>query len=54
MSNGRLTRGITEFLGIVGSAIAVSAATRNRTPARDADLVRLGIEPARFREIKRF
>ena len=54
MSNRSLTRGIVEFLDIVGSAIAVSAATRERRPARDADLRRLGIDPARFREIERF
>jgi hypothetical protein len=54
MSSRSLTRGIVEFLDIVGSAIAVSAATRERRPARDADLRRLGIDPARFREIERF
>ena len=54
MSNGILTRGIIEFLDIVGSALAVSAATRDRRQARDADLLRLGIEPAQFRGIRRF
>ncbi len=54
MSNGFLTRGITEFLDIVGSAIAVSAATRDRRRAKDADLLRLGIDPVQFRGIKRF
>ncbi|MBX9453070.1 MAG: hypothetical protein ACT6RL_08385 [Neoaquamicrobium sediminum] len=54
MSNRSLTRGISEFLDIVGSAFAVSAATREHRPARDADLLRLGIDPVRFRGIKRF
>jgi hypothetical protein len=54
MSNRFLTRGITEFLDIVGSAIAVSTATRERRPARDADLRRLGIDPVQFRDIQRF
>jgi len=43
-----------EFLDIVGSAIAVSSATRERRPAADADLRRLGISPDEFRKIKRF
>jgi hypothetical protein len=38
----------------VGSAIAVSSATRERRPARDADLRRLGIDPKQFRDIERF
>lgn len=54
MSSRFLTRGITEFLDIVGSAIAVSAATREHRQARDADLRRLGIDPVQFRGIKRF
>lgn len=54
MSTRSLTRGIVEFLDIVGSAFAVSAATREHRPARDADLRRLGIDPVQFREIKRF
>ncbi len=54
MSTRHLTRGIAEFLDIVGSALAVSAATRERHPAREADLRRLGIDPVQFREIKRF
>lgn len=54
MSNRFLTRGITEFLDVVGSALAVSAATREHRPARDADLRRLGIDPVQFRSIQRF
>ena len=54
MSNRSLTRGITEFLDVVGSALAVSAATRNHRQAKDADLMRLGIDPVQFRGIKRF
>ncbi|MEO3997611.1 hypothetical protein [Mesorhizobium sp. CAU 1732] len=54
MSTRFLTKGISEFLDIVGSAIAVSAATRDRRPARTADLQRLGIDPDQFRGIKRF
>jgi hypothetical protein len=53
MSN-RFTRGISEFFDIVGSAVAVSAATREGRQARSSDLQRLGIDPQRFREIKRF
>lgn len=54
MSSRFLTRGITEFLDLVGSAIAVSVATRERRRASDADLTRLGIDPAQFRDIRRF
>lgn len=54
MSNRSLRRGITEFLDVVGSALAVSAATRNHRQAKDADLMRLGIDPVQFRGIKRF
>lgn len=54
MSVKRMTRGFGEFLGIVGSAFAVSAAVRERRVARDADLQRLGLDPEQFRTIKRF
>jgi len=54
MTHGILTRGITEFLDIVGSAIAVSSATRGNRQANEADLLRLGIDPAQFRGIRRF
>lgn len=54
MSSRYLTKGIIEFLEIVGSAVAVSSATRDRRPAKSADLQRLGIDPAQFREIGRF
>lgn len=49
-----LTRGITEFLDIVGSAFAVSAAVRERRQADDADIRRLGLNPEQFRAIGRF
>ena len=49
-----MTRGITEFLDIVGSAFAVSAAVRERRQANDTDLRRLGLDPEQFRTIKRF
>lgn len=52
--SSRFTRGISEFFNIVGSAVAVSAATREGRRARTSDLQRLGIDPQRFREIKRF
>ena len=54
MSTRSLTRGISEFLDIVGSAIAVSAAMREHRPANDAHLRHLGIDPVQFRGIKRF
>lgn len=54
MSSRHLTRGIFEFLDIVGSAFAVSAATREHRPAKEADLRRLGIDPVQFRKIRRF
>lgn len=54
MSKRSFTRGIGEFFDIMGSAIAVSAATREYRSPRDADLRRLGIDPVQFREIKRF
>lgn len=54
MATRHLTRGIMEFLDIVGSALAVSAATREHRPAREADLRRLGIDPVQFRDIERF
>lgn len=54
MSARRFTNGFGEFLTLMGSAIAVSAATREHRHARDTDLQRLGIDPAQFRAIKRF
>uniref|UniRef100_Q11BD2 Uncharacterized protein n=2 Tax=Phyllobacteriaceae TaxID=69277 RepID=Q11BD2_CHESB len=43
--------GISSFFGMVDSAMRVSNAVRNRAQPRSADLVRLGIDPDRFREI---
>lgn len=54
MSMRNMTRGIAGFLDIVGSACAVSAAVREGRQAEDADLKRLGVDPQRFRSIKRF
>lgn len=48
----RFMNGIGEFIDTIGSAVAVSAAVRDRRPVRDADLVRLGIDPERFRQIR--
>jgi hypothetical protein len=45
-------KGIGSFLELVDSAIAVSSAVRDRRPTRDADLVRLGIDPKEFREVR--
>jgi hypothetical protein len=50
----KFARGISDFLDIVGSAVAVSAATREGRQARASDLQRLGIDPQRFREIRRY
>ncbi|WP_163265100.1 hypothetical protein [Chelativorans alearense] len=49
----RFMTGIGEFFDTVGSAIAVSAAVRDRRPARPADLARLGIDAEQFRQISR-
>ena len=49
----RFMVGFGEFFDTVGSAIAVSAALRDRRPARPDDLMRLGIDPERFREMTR-
>ena len=54
MRTRSLARGISDFFGIVGSAVAVSAATREGRQARTSDLERLGIDPQRFREITRY
>ncbi|MCT7378609.1 hypothetical protein [Chelativorans salis] len=49
----RFMVGIGEFFDTVGSAMAVSAAVRDRRPARADDLARLGIDPEQFRQISR-
>lgn len=54
MSRRRFTDGIGNFFGVVGSAVAVSAALRDRRRARDTDLERLGIDPKRFHAMERF
>jgi len=52
MRTRNLVSGISEFFGVMDSAIRVSTAVRNRAQPRSTDLVKLGIDPARFREIK--
>lgn len=42
------------FIDTVASAIAVSNAVREHRAPRSRDLVQLGIDPVRFREITRF
>ncbi|WP_201285550.1 hypothetical protein [Chelativorans xinjiangense] len=49
----RFMTGIGEFFDTVNSAMAVSAAVRDRRPAHPADLARLGIDPEQFRQINR-
>ncbi|WP_198023800.1 hypothetical protein [Chelativorans sp. J32] len=44
--------GISEFFGVMDSAIRVSNAVRNHAQPQSADLVKLGIDPERFREIR--
>jgi len=46
-------RTIGNFLDTVASAIAVSNAVREHRNPRARDLAQLGIDPMRFREIKR-
>ena len=43
-----------DILDAVGSALAVSAATRRYRQPTDADLKRLGINPAQFHGIRRY
>ncbi len=54
MSSKSISRGFVEFLDAVGSALAVSAATRQYRQPTDADLKRLGINPAQFHGIRRY
>lgn len=43
---------IREFFTTIGDAVAVSAAVRNGQQPSDSNLRGLGIDPARFREIR--
>ena len=54
MSKRSFGRGFNEFFSIMGSAIAVSSATRSRQAPRDADLQRLGIDPSQYRSIRQW
>jgi hypothetical protein len=54
MSSRTIASGFTEFLGVIGSALAVSAATRQYRQPGDADLKRLGIDPNQFHRIRRY
>jgi hypothetical protein len=52
MTNRRFSAAV-DFFQIVGSAIAVAAATDNGRKPRNRDLLVLGIDPARFHDINR-
>ena len=54
MSARSFTARFTAMLGIIGSAIAVSAAAREHRKPHDADLKRLGIDPDQFHRIRRY
>lgn len=54
MSKHGFRHGFNEFFSIMGSAIAVSSATRSRQAPRDADLQRLGIDPTQYRSIRQW
>ncbi|WEX09260.1 hypothetical protein [Chelativorans sp. AA-79] len=47
-----IVSGIGGFFEMMDSAVRVSTAVRNRVQPRTADLIKLGIDPAGFREIK--
>ncbi len=54
MIGRRFMNGIGEFFGVVESAVAVSAAVRDRRRAKEADLKRLGIDPEQFYAMRRY
>lgn len=54
MKRHGLRHSFNEFFSIMGSAIAVSSATRSRQAPRDADLERLGIDPKQYRSIQQW
>lgn len=54
MRTRQFAQGVGDFFDTLGSAIAVSAAVRNRRPARASDLARLGIDAERFRQMNRY
>ncbi|MBL8580826.1 MAG: hypothetical protein JNL61_01195 [Rhizobiaceae bacterium] len=43
---------LAEFFGIVGSAVAASAAVRVHARPKASDLRRLGVDPAAFERIR--
>ncbi|EKF44364.1 hypothetical protein [Nitratireductor indicus] len=45
-------RGIGDFFGTFESAMAVSAAVRDRRRVKETDLMRLGIDPSQFYQIR--
>ena len=47
------TRSIGRMFNVLGSAVAVAAATRNGTQPLASDLRQLGIDPVQFRSIQR-
>ena len=54
MSTTSFARGFAGFLDVLGSTLAVSAATRRYRQPGDADLKRLGIDPDQFHRIRRY
>ena len=54
MSSRTLNKGFSAFIEVVGSVLAVSAATRQYKQPGDADLKRLGINPDQFHGIRRY
>ncbi len=54
MTRGIFSGRLLGLLDIFGSAIAASTAVDNRRAPDPRDLKRLGIDPARFREINRY
>ena len=54
MSSRTIASGFHAFIDVVGSALAVSAATRQYRQPGDKDLKRLGIDPDQFHGIRRY
>ena len=50
----RTRAGIAEFVSVFGNAIAAASAVSHGRQPNARDLRGLGIDPARFREIRRF
>ena len=54
MIGRRLMTELGDFFGVVESAVAVSAAVRDRRRANETDLKRLGIDPEQFYATRRY